>query len=340
MRARLIDVTRLAGVSTKTVSNVVNGYVHVSPQMRVRVSEAVSELNYVPNSTARTLRTGRTGILALALPNLSVPYFAGLARHVTTAAEERGFTILIDQTEGLAARERRIAGGLQDHVIDGLIFSPLALGVHEIVEASGDTPMVLIGEREHPTDTDHVAIDNVAAATLATQHLLDLGRRRIAAVGGPVDGRRGTGALRLTGYRAALAEAGVTQEPGLVVPTHHFHRDEGARAMAQLLDLSDPPDAVFCFNDLMALGAMFVLRRRGLHVPADIAVVGFDDIEESQYAYPPLTTVSPDKQQVAQTAVELLVARITETQRDGPVEVFVDHSLVVRESTTGVSDRS
>lgn len=337
MRARLVDVARLAGVSTKTVSNVVNGYVHVSPQMRARVSEAVSELGYVPNSTARKLRTGRTGILALALPDLSVPYFAELARHVTTAAEERGFTILIDQTEGLAARERRIAGGLRDHVIDGLIFSPLALGVEEIAEASGDTPMVLIGEREHPADTDHVAIDNVAAAALATRHLLDLGRRRVAAVGGPVDGRRGTGALRLTGYQTALAEGDVDADPRLVVPTHHFHRDEGARAMTQLLDLPDLPDAVFCFNDLMALGAMFVLRRRRLRVPADIAVVGFDDIEESQYAYPPLTTVSPDKQEVARTAVELLVSRLTGTPMNGPTEVFVDHCLVVRESTTGVA---
>ena len=340
MRARLVDVARLAGVSPKTVSNVVNGYVHVSPEMRTRVRDAIAELSYVPNNTARTLRTGRTGILALALPNLSVPYFAELARHVTTAAAERGFTILIDQTEGLESRERKIASGLRNHVIDGLIFSPLAMGVADIVEAAGETPMVLLGEREHPASTDHVAIDNIAAATTATRHLLDLGRRRVAAVGAPVDTDCGTGALRLAGYRSALTAACLPDDGRLIVETSHFHRGEGERATNRLLDLDEPPDAIFCFNDLLALGSLFALRQRGLRVPDDVAVVGFDDIEESRYSHPTLTSISPDKQRIAATAVALLVDRLSGQRDDASAEVFVDYELVARESTTGQAARA
>lgn len=332
-RARLADVAKLAGVSSKTVSNVVNGYVHVTPQMRSRVLAAISELNYVPNLSARNLRTGRTGIIALAVPDLSIPYFAELAGHVTEAAEERSYTILIDQTEGLEARERRIAGGLRAHVIDGLIFSPLAMGVAEIAAASGETPMVLLGEREHPAHMDHVAVDNVAAARTATRHLLALGRSRIAAVGGPLERRTGTGALRLAGFRAALEEAGADLDERLLVPARHFHRSDGVRAMEQLLQLRDLPDAVFCFNDLLALGALHVLRRRGIRVPEQVAVVGFDDIEESHFSDPTLTTVSPDKRHIASAAVDLLVQRLEGARDTDAREVLVDYQLVERESS-------
>lgn len=345
-RSRLVDVAQLAGVSIKTVSNVVNGNAHVSPQMRSRVTAAIEELHYVPNLTARTLKTGRTGIIALALPDLSVPYFAELAKYVTEAAERRGYTILVDQTEGRADRERLVAKGLRNHVIDGLIFSPLAMGVSEIAEAADGTPMVLLGECRHPANMDHVAIDNVGAAAAATRHLLRIGRRRIAAVGAPLDRRTGTGALRVEGYRSALVEAGHRFDPELVIATTDFHRSEGVRAIEQLLALSEPPDAVFCCNDLLALGVLYAARRHGLTVPTDLAVAGFDDIEETRFSNPTLTTISPDKQRIACIAVDLLVRRLEHrrqaTLRQGASrpeasrEVFVDYELVERESTLGV----
>lgn len=334
----MVDVARLAGVSQKTVSNVVNGYPHVSPGLRARVQKAIDELGYVPNTTARTLRTGRTGIIALALPNLSTPYFAELARHVTEAAERHGFTILIDQTDGLEQRERLIASGLRRHVIDGLIFSPLTMGADDIASAAGSTPMLLLGERELPSSVDRVVIDNVRAAQEATEHLLQLGRRRIAAVGGPVDDQTGTGALRVRGYRAAVEAAGL-YDADLVVPTRRLLRRTGAEAVERLLDQTRKPDALFCFNDLVAFGAIHALRRHGVRVPDDVAVVGFDDIEEASYSNPTLTTVRPDKEGIAKAAVELLVGRLNGSRRDeAPKELVLEHRLIVRESTGGSLD--
>lgn len=332
MRPRMVDVARRAGVSQKTVSNVINGYVHVSPQVRTRVQQAVAELGYVPNNTARTLRTGRTGIIALAVPNLATPYFAELATHLTVAAERRGFTILIDQTDGSLEREQRIAAGLRQHVIDGLVFSPLTMTASEISAAAGSTPMVLLGERDAPSTVDHVVIDNVVAAREATEHLIGLGRRRIAAVGAPLEVSTGTGSLRLRGYRAALEEAGL-EDAALVVPTGRLLRHNGAEAADRLMELPHPPDALFCFNDVIAFGAIHALRRRGVRVPDDVAVVGFDDVEESSYSNPTLTTVRPDKLGIAETAVQRLVSRLEDPEAHRPDEVVIPHELVVRESS-------
>ena len=335
----MVDVARLAGVSQKTVSNVVNGYPHVSPRLRAKVQRAIDELGYVPNNTARTLRTGRTGIIALALPNLSIPYFAELARYVTQEAEKHGFTILIDQTDGLEQREHLIAKGLRRHVIDGLIFSPLAMRKDDLAAAASSTPMLLLGERELPSSVDRVVIDNVRAAREATEHLLQLGRRRVAAVGGPVDDKTtGTGVLRVRGYRAALEAAGL-YDARLVIPTKRLLRSSGAEAAERLLELPRKPDALFCFNDLVALGAIHVLRRHGVRVPDDVAVVGFDDSEEAGYSNPTLTTVRPDKEGIAKAAVELLVGRLNGSRRDeAPKELVLEHRLIVRESTSGSLD--
>ncbi len=184
MRVRLRDVAERAGVSVKTVSNVVNGYQHVSPQMRARVQAVLDETGYRPNATARSLRAGRTGVIALAVPEIGNPYFAELAGFVVQEAEERGWIVLIDQTDGRLERERVVADGLRHHLIDGLILSPVALGVDDLAgRGPEDVALVLIGEKLDAGPADHVAIDNVAAARAATEHLLALGRTRIAAIG-------------------------------------------------------------------------------------------------------------------------------------------------------------
>lgn len=328
----MVDVAQRAGVSQKTVSNVINGYIHVSPHVRLRVQQAITELGYIPNNTARTLRTGRTGILALAVPNLSAPYFAELATHITLAAEKRGFTILIDQTEGLIGREQRVAAGLRQHVIDGLIFSPLTMTAGELAAAAGKTPMVLLGERDMPASVDHVVIDNVGAAREATEHLIGSGRRRIAAVGAGHEESAGTGSVRLRGYRAALADAGL-EDSALVVPTGRLLRGNGAEAADRLMDLARKPDALFCFNDVIAFGAIHALRRRGIRVPDDVAVVGFDDVEEASYSNPTLTSVRPDKEGIAEAAVQRLVSTLESSESHEAAELVLDHELILRESS-------
>ena len=335
MGSSLKDVARLAGVSPKTVSNVVNGYAHVTEATRRRVQDAIETLGYRPNLSARNLRAGRTGVIALALPELDAPYFAELARFVIRAAEEHSRTVLIDQTDGLASRERLITQGPRAHLIDGLIFSPLALGREELAARDDQTPIVLLGERIDHGPADHVAIDNVAAAEEATRHLISLGRRRIAAIGDQRHAASRTGTLRLEGYHRALDAAGLPRDPRLVSSTASYRRLDGALAMAGLLAQPEPPDAVFCFNDLLALGAMRTLHERGCRIPEDVAVVGIDDIEDGRFATPTLTTISPDKDQIARVAVSLLLSRLEGGGGRPPREVVADFALKVRESTAG-----
>ncbi|TDB74095.1 LacI family DNA-binding transcriptional regulator [Micromonospora sp. KC723] len=333
MRHRLKDVAERAGVSVKTVSNVVNGHLHVRPETRARVEAAVAELNYRPNLSARNLRKGRTGVIALAVPELDLPYFAELARHVVVAAAQRDWRVLVDQTGGDPARERVAAAGIGDHMIDGIIFSPRALGADDLAGLDG-TPLVLLGERIDQAPADHVGIDSVTAARQVTAHLAGLGRRRIAAIGASRTPAGAGARLRLAGYTAALADAGIGYDERLVVATPAWRRADGAAAVRRLLTAGVRPDALFCFTDTLALGALRALHLAGLRVPADVAVAGFDDIEDGRFSTPTLTTVTPDKERIAQLAVDLLAARVDGDRGSPPRDLLAPHHLTARESTS------
>ncbi len=336
----LRHVAERAGVSVKTVSNVVNGYAHVKEATRSRVQRAIDELNYRPDLAARKLRQGRSGVIALALPELDAPYFGELARSVIKQAESRGWTVLVEQTDGLVDREQSVLDGVRGRLIDGLILSPIALGAEELDRRRDTVPLVLLGERVDDGPVDHVSIDNVAAARVATTHLVDLGRRRIAAVGDQPRPQSQTAHLRLQGYRAALSAAGLPESRGLVVEVDRYRRADGAAAVRRLLALAEPPDAVFCFNDLLALGALRTLHEAGLRVPEDVAVLGWDDIEDGRFSTPTLTTISPDKQEIASIAVGFLAARLGKEGGAAPRAVTAGFELVVRESTGGAAVRA
>jgi DNA-binding LacI/PurR family transcriptional regulator len=338
----LKEVAALAGVSVKTVSNVVSGSAYVAPPTREKVERALAELDYRPNLSARNLRRGRTGVIALALPELDAPYFAELSRFVIDAAAERGWTVLIDQTDGLPGRERQVLQGIREQLIDGLVFSPIAVGRDELAARTDSTPMVLLGERVQDGPTHHVAIDNQRAAREVTEHLISLGHTRIAAIGAQDNPSANTAHLRLAGYREALEAAGLPCDEALVPETGSYHRADGAALMRRLLELPEPPQAVFCCNDLLALGALRTALISGLRVPEDVALAGFDDIEDGRYSTPTLTTVSPDKEHIARVAVDLLDSLISVGGRrangrgadDVRVrEVEADYRLIVREST-------
>ncbi len=331
------DVAAVAGVSIKTVSNVINGYPYIRQGTRERVESAIAQLGYRVNLTARSLRRGRTGMIGLAVPELRLPYFAELADSVIRAAEARGVVVLIEQTSGNRERELEVLHGPRRHLTDGLIYSPLALGPDDRELLAVDVPMVLLGERVFGAPADHVTMDNVAAARAATRHLLDLGRRRIAVVGAHEGEVMGSSALRLRGYREALAEAGVPYDPALVAEAGTWHRATGAEAMRRLLEAGVAVDAVFGLNDALALGVLHELRLQGFAVPDDVAVVGFDDVDDAAFASPALTSVAPGREQIAQTAVELLLARVAGSAPEEPVQVVADFELVVRASTAGTS---
>jgi DNA-binding LacI/PurR family transcriptional regulator len=327
------DVARRAGVSPRTVSNVVNEFPLVSDELRQRVLRAISELGYQPNLVARNLRRGRSGMIGLAVPELSVPYFSELAGLVIAEARRHSYTVVVEQTDGDPDREQQLLQqNARGHLFDGLIFSPLGLGEAELRRHAGDTPTVLLGEHIEDGPFDHVGLDNVAAARDATAHLIALGRQRIAAIGDQSRARGETGQLRSAGYREALRAGGLRYQPSLVVPASSFHRASGAEAMARLLDQATVPDAVFCYNDLLAIGAMQTVLRRGLRIPDDIAIVGFDDIEEARYAFPALTTIAPDKGALARCAVAQLFARLKD--QIAPLTSHqVGYSLKVRGSS-------
>ncbi len=340
-RVRLRDVAEQAGVSVKTVSNVVNGYQHVSPEMRARVQAVLDRTGYRANTTARNLRSGRTGVIAFAVRELDNPYFAELAGFVVQEAAARGWTVLIDQTDGLREREVTVTTGIRHHLIDGLILSPVALDHDDLAGRTEDTvALVLIGERVSAGVADHVAIDNVAAGRAATEHLLSLGRTRIAAVGDQPDSVResGVAALRRQGWEEALRSAGLAVDPDLVGEVPTFRREHGEAALAEVLDRGARPDAVFCFNDTLALGAMRLLADRGLRIPEDVAVIGIDDVADGRFSVPRLSTVAPDKAAIARIAVEMLAERLgAEGKELEPRDVTVGFRLVPRESTTGAA---
>ncbi|MFJ8593903.1 LacI family DNA-binding transcriptional regulator [Streptomyces sp. NPDC093598] len=333
MGVRLKDVAEHAGVSIKTVSNVVRGEAHVSDATRERVLRSIAELGYRPHASARHLRTGRSGILALAVPDLAAPYFAELAAAVIAAAKDLSSTVLIEETGGDPEEELRIACGLGSSLIDGVLLSPLRLDQEALASRPRRMPLVLLGERDYGLPVDHVLIDNVAAAREVTAHLLSLGHTRVAAIGAQHGPASATAHQRVRGYQEALYRAGVPYDPALMCEVSAYRLADGVRAMRSLLELPEPPEAVFCFNDLLAAGALRAAADHGLSVPRDVAVAGFDDIELSQYSVPSLTTVAPDKAELARLAVTALLRRIEDTEQAPPAVLYAGHRLVVRESS-------
>lgn len=316
----------------RTVSNVVNEYPHVRPATRARVLEAIVSLGYRPNLSARQLKYGRGGFLALVVPELEAPYFAELAALFTQVCVERGYLGLLESTGGTRENERLVLQGAQTHMIDGVVFSPLSLTGAALAERSPSQPMVLLGEREPPPGWSHVTVDSVAASRAVTEHLITTGRRRFAVIGHSEDDRTvGTGLLRFRGVTQALDAAGLDFDRQLLHGVAKYDQECGRRAMLTLLEREERPDAVVCFNDLMALGAIRACYEAGASVPDEIAIAGFDGIKQGRFSTPSLTTITPDVESLIRSAVGILV----DGSADRGTRVDVPWSLTIRESTAG-----
>ncbi|MGK5740494.1 LacI family DNA-binding transcriptional regulator [Micromonospora sp. URMC 103] len=325
MAATLRDVARLAGVSVKTVSNVVNGYAHVSDGVRRRVLEAVEQIDYRPNLAARHLRTGRTGLLALVLSG--VPCADELAHAVIRVAADRGYRVVVEQV----GSDRRPGAPPRGVPADGILLGADVVP-RDLVEAqvAAGTPLVLLGEGRDER-CDRVALDTARAARDATDHLLRTGRRRIAAIGANPRESPAAPRPRTAGYREALRRAGVTVPRAYLRATPHHHRRDGYQAARSLLAQKRPPDAIFCYSDPLAIGAIRAAADVGLRVPDDVAVIGLGGSEEGRYSRPSLSTVSVDVDAIARTALTRIVTRIT-CPEVAPVEVTAPHTLLARES--------
>ncbi|OUE25047.1 HTH-type transcriptional regulator DegA [Clavibacter michiganensis] len=334
MAATMSDVAKAAGVSIKTVSNFFNGYPYMRAETRARIEAAVAELGYRMNVSARNLRSGRSRMIALVIPELDSAYLAPLAQDVIDAADELGLSVLVETTAGRRDREIGALSGLHRQVLDGVIYEPLALHQEDADLIDLNVPLVMIGQRFLEGLADQVLIADRDAAHAAVAHLVETGRRRIALLGVRDADEPSGSALRQRGAEDALAAAGIPLDPRLQVDPGPWRREAGAAAMARLLDDGVELDAVFGFNDSLALGAQWALQERGLRVPEDVAVAGLDDTEDSRFAQPPLTTVSPGRRAIARRAVAMLAERIERGTDAGPFRSeTMGFELLVRGST-------
>jgi DNA-binding LacI/PurR family transcriptional regulator len=315
-------------VSPKTVSNVMNDTSPVSPETRLRVEVAMRDLDYVPNFSARGLRNGRTGVIALALPDLSTAYSASITQAFVAAASKRGLTVQIEESAGSAEREAQLLSRARAQLVDGLVLNPVLPETSAIQPGVSLPPVVLIGEVEQPA-VDHLQTDNVSALRELTQLLLDQGHRRIALLGGMISASY---RLRKRGYRQAMAAAGLVDDPALEIPVEEWTCEAGAYAIRDYLVDHPLPDAIVCCTDTMAMGVLSVLWSGGYRVPHDLSVVGYDDIAEAAFTVPPLTTVHFDRSAVAEIALQLLARRIADPSLPC-VSTTVPYRIIRRDST-------
>lgn len=333
MTVSMADVARHAGVSQRTVSNVVNGYIHVAPDTRARVQASLNQLGYRPNAAARRLRSGRTGTVTLAIPFLGERYFADLAEAVIRAAAARGLQVLVERTGGERKAELELLSGGGQVLTDGMIMSALSLGPEDggIVPQPG-LPLVLVGDSEPGSAIAHVGIENRAAAYEAVSHLLRSGRRRIALLGAG-HGPRRSYELRLEGYHAALADFGLSADESLLIVCD-WTADASAVAMREYLARTQArPDGMFAMNDSSALGALPVLHEAGVRIPQDLAIVGFDDIAEASRSIPSLSSVAPALDEIASAALELIEEQFAGTRGGSPSHRVTGFELRVRQSS-------
>lgn len=329
--ATIKDVARLAGVSTTTVSHVINETRFVSDELRGRVLEAMEELNYHPNALARGLRLGETKTIGLVAPDNSNPFFAEVARTIEDIGFENGYSVILCNSDNNLDKEAAYINVLIAKRVDGVIFIAAGSKHEHLHELTTRGIPVVVADRNIPQAwADVVLVNNEQGGHDATRYLISLGHRRIACITGPSD--LTPSADRVRGYRRALKESGVSVEEALIVPGDFLYQG-GEAAMAQLLRLDRPPSAVFACNDVMAIGALRALRSAGLQVPSDISIIGFDDIEIASAVSPALTSVAQPIVELATLATQLLMSRIRNDQEDEPKQrIVLDTKLVVRDS--------
>lgn len=332
--ATIRDVAEAAGVSPMTVSNVINDRPHVRPSTRARVVQAMDELGYRINVAARNLRAGRTFTIGFAVAEIDRPYWSQLAARVIVEARKHGLQVAIEQTGASRESELDALRMSRNRMYDGLILSTVGLGSADIDKLRVDYPVVILGERIFDGPVDHVSMSNIEGSMAATRHLLDRGCRRIVMIDNVSDAEPSAGSLRHAGFLSALAERGILHDPRRSVSIDVFTMSSGREAVHRMVDSGLEFDGVFCVTDTVALGALRGLADRGVRVPEAVKVIGFDNIEESSFAVPSLSTIDPDHESIARTVVELLVARIDSgAEGRSPVEFVSRCTVVEREST-------
>lgn len=324
------EVARYAGVSVATVSRVLNNSETVRPATAERVSAAIKELNYIPNQSARNLRRSESRVILTLAPNFSNPYYSRILTGIGDLAHHCEYSVLICNTAGEAANEKRFLQMLEQHRADGAIF----LGCHGnsrwLAEYADRYPLVQCCEYVPELNAPSVSIDNYAAAVETVGYLHSLGHTRIAMLSAANDFI--STKLRLQGYADALERAGLSYSPELVESASaDYSYASGLEAAGRLLSHSPRPTAVFCVSDILALSVISRAHDMGLSVPGDLAVTGFDDVDYTTMFHPHLTTVSQPCYEMGQASLKILLSMLT-GKPDDAKRNYLPHKLVLRES--------
>ena len=328
--ATIHDVAKHAGVASITVSRVINNSGYVSRETRERVEGAIVELKYVPNTLARGLRSKRTNTLALVMTDITNPFFTVIARGVEDTASESGYTVIYCNTDESETGEYKYAQILAQKQVDGVILVP-ACSNSKTVEffQSNDIPVVLIDRSISDVETDVVRCDSVSGAYRLVKLLIDLGHTRIAVLSGPRE--ISTAEDRITGYRLALAEAGLAGNE--MVYYGSFTQAKGYDLALQVMAKTPPPTALLCANNFISIGALKALRDDGLRVPEDVALVGFDDLPANMVVDPFFTVAAQPAYEMGQRGTELLIERLTGRAPDECQEVILPIEIITRKSS-------
>jgi len=331
-------VAKRAGVSTATVSRVLSRPEVVAPNTRRKVMRAVEFLGYAPHAAAKNLRTLRSRKILVTVPDISNPFFSLILQGIEDTALSHGYSVLVGDTQHDLKREERYAQMLKRREADGLIFlgHRLPREAAGLIKgmARGCAPIVNGCEFSPRLGVPSVHIDNAKAAAEAMDHLYDLGHQRVGVITGPL-----VSPLSRDRLSGALSSArNHDAEDHCIIVNGDFSIESGSTAAEQLLGASEPPTAIFCFSDEMAIGVIDTAKRRGLRIPRDLSVAGFDDIRFARYADPPLTTVAQPMREIGEGTVRLLL-QILDGQTTPPESITLPHTLIIRSSTAPRGER-
>lgn len=330
------EVAKKAGVSVMTVSRVINGKSNVKESTREKVLKAIEELGYVPNSVARSLTLKKTATIGLVISDITNPFFTTVARGVEDTAISKHFTVILCNTDENPEKELMYIEVLARHKVDGVIFTS-ASGKKSPLKSFflRNIPLVLIDRTiEGVEDVDIVRGDSVLGAYMLTKHLIELGHKRIGIVVGSK--HISTAVDRIEGYKRALKDFNIPIDENLIKINENskFSKEDGYRLTKELLNMDNPPTAIFGGNNLMSIGAILAIREMGLKIPEDISLVSFDDIESLSEVYPFLTVVKQPAYSMGVLATELLIRRIENKDKiKEKREVLLKPELIIRSST-------
>jgi LacI family transcriptional regulator len=332
-RTSISDVARHAGVSLGTVSNVLNRPDRVSAPTRDRVLQAIEALSFVPNGSARTLRAGTITTVGAILLDIANPFFTEVARGIEDRLSQDDYTLMLASSDEDPAREHRYLRLFEEHGVLGVLVTPAEAEIDHLLELRRRGVQVVLLDRTSPSpEIASVAVDDVAGASMAVTHLIELGHRRIGFINGPSTIEQCVD--RRAGMVRALAAAGLDESAMVEVEVPFLNADGGEAGATELVSHRDRPTALFCVNDLTALGAMRTLRAHGLRIPQDIAVVGYDDVNFASMLTTPLTSVRQPTHELGRTAADLLL-RAAAGDGAPPAHIEFQPELVVRASSVG-----